>query len=74
MPLVRTNGVLAIVDRARTRDYQRPWPAKYVTYRPLAHTERKIHTYTRRKGWSRSAAVGEAKIPLFVAFVASPLL
>ena len=42
MPLVRTNGVLTIVDRARTRDNQRPWPAKYATYRPLAHAERKI--------------------------------
>ena len=42
MSLVGTNGVSTIVDRAQTRDNQCPWPAKYTTYRLLAHTERKI--------------------------------
>ena len=72
MQLVRTNGVSTIVGRARTRDNERPWRAKYATYRPLAHTERTIQT---QKGLATASGVWEGEdIPLFVAIVVSPLL
>ena len=61
MPLARTNGVSAIVARARTRDNQRPWPARYATYWSDAHAERKIQTW---KGLATAKGVRECEDPL----------
>ena len=58
MPLVRTNGVSMIVDRARTQDNQRPWPKNTILTGPSP-----IHKgrYKCRKGWPRPPAFGRRR-------------
>ena len=61
MSLVRTNGVSAIIACARTRDNQRPWPARCSTYWPVAHAERKIQIW---KGLATAKGIWEGDYPL----------
>ena len=61
MPLVRTNGVSTIVARARSRDNERSMPARYTTYWPLAHADKKIK---KQKGLATAQGVWEGGDPL----------
>ena len=61
MPLAQTNGVSTIVARERTRDNQRPLPARCATYWSGAHAEKKIQTW---KGLATAKGVRECEDPL----------